>query len=74
MRFAGSATFQYPLCRIVGVNQQPRRLAVAVILFQYPLCRIVGVNVALQRERVHAAIFQYPLCRIVGVNSQNCAQ
>ena len=36
--------FQYPLCRIDGVNRQRHYLSGSVNLFQYPLCRIDGVN------------------------------
>ena len=62
------ATFQYPLCRIVGVNCFRSSHAPAPGLFQYPLCRIVGVNTGHPPHCPRAPTFQYPLCRIVGVN------
>ena len=36
--------FQYPLCRIDGVNSLPPSRTNALRSFQYPLCRIDGVN------------------------------
>ena len=38
--------FQYPLCRIDGVNLACPRNAPVQVAFQYPLCRIDGVNYA----------------------------
>ena len=40
----GIEPFQYPLCRIVGVNLHTVEMPVVELHFQYPLCRIVGVN------------------------------
>ena len=60
--------FQYPLCRIDGVNDAPGQGEQSQDVFQYPLCRIDGVN--LWGRALHPApwLFQYPLCRIDGVN------
>ena len=60
--------FQYPLCRIVGVNYSRFAPGGVPLNFQYPLCRIVGVNRHIRRSKSLRARFQYPLCRIVGVN------
>ena len=36
--------FQYPLCRIDGVNIYRELVESELVRFQYPLCRIDGVN------------------------------